>query len=97
MKGGGRLSHKRCELNVPAASVARWRGGGFFPGSSELMLTLTRKPGERVVLTMPDGRTITVTFWEYQHRRHGAKLSFEAPADVVIMREELLEREQSGS
>ena len=54
------------------------------------MLTLSRKRGESVVLTLPDGSTIRVTvahLGDYQTR-----LAFEAPPEVRIMREELLTR-----
>ena len=53
------------------------------------MLVLTRRPGESVVLVLPDGRRVSVTF--VQHHGHGAVLGFDAPHDVRIWREELIE------
>lgn len=56
------------------------------------MLVLGRKCGERVVLRMPDGREVVVTLAETARGADGkgkALLGFDAPADVVIYREEL--------
>lgn len=50
------------------------------------MLVLTRRYGESVLITLPDGRTIQVQVV----RRGGAgvKLGITAPADVVVDRRE---------
>jgi carbon storage regulator CsrA len=52
------------------------------------MLILTRRPGERVRLLLPDGREIWVGLAEVQGQR--ARLTFDAPLEVQIAREEVL-------
>ena len=49
---------------------------------------LTRCPHERVIIRCPDGARIIV---EYAGKHHGneARLGFDAPANYVIIREEL--------
>jgi sRNA-binding carbon storage regulator CsrA len=53
-------------------------------------LCLTRYPGERIALTLPDGRVIWVGINE---KRAGSavRLIVEAPADVLVDREEVRE------
>lgn len=53
------------------------------------MLVLSRKRKEAVRLILPDGREIRVVFCYWQNGQ--ARLGFEAPTDVRIMREELIE------
>lgn len=48
------------------------------------MLVLSQNPKQRIILTLPDGRKVTI---ENLSRR--TKLGFTAPADVKILREEL--------
>ena len=55
------------------------------------MLTLSRKAGERVVLTLPDGREIWVGVVTVK-ANGSVRLGFTAPDDVEIWREELLAR-----
>ena len=55
------------------------------------MLTLSRKAGERVVLTLPDGREIWVGVVTVK-ANGSVRLGFTAPDDVDIKREELLAR-----
>lgn len=52
------------------------------------MLILMRKPGEKVVLELPDGTLITVLVSKVQGRQ--VHLGFDAPAHVNIAREEVL-------
>jgi carbon storage regulator CsrA len=52
------------------------------------MLVLTRKPGEKVVITTPEGRTAVITM------RDG-KLAIEAPREVLVLRGELLKEVKS--
>jgi carbon storage regulator CsrA len=52
------------------------------------MLVLTRKPGEKVVITTPEGRVIEVTM-------RNDKLAIEAPREVRILRGELLKEVKS--
>lgn len=54
------------------------------------MLVLSRRPGESIILTLPSGETIRVTVVKID--RGKMKLSFTAPENVRIMREELLPR-----
>jgi sRNA-binding carbon storage regulator CsrA len=59
------------------------------------MLVLSRNQGEVVVLRLPDGREVRVCLVAFGHNGRGkpkARLGFDAPADVVIAREELLGR-----
>ena len=51
------------------------------------MLVLSRRLGERVVLTMPDGRRIDVCLVDVD--RGKVRLGFTAPADVTIHRLEI--------
>jgi carbon storage regulator CsrA len=52
------------------------------------MLNMTRRAGERVIITCPDGTQIEVVVTECRNGR--AKLGIEAPRDYIIDREELL-------
>lgn len=54
------------------------------------MLTLSRKSGESVLILLPDGRHITI--FVQQEIRGSTRLSIDAPKDVIIFREELLEK-----
>lgn len=55
------------------------------------MLVLSRKPMEAVRIFWPDGRFADVTMVEV--RGEGARIGFEFPGDVRIVRHELLARE----
>jgi carbon storage regulator CsrA len=55
------------------------------------MLVLTRKPGERVVITLADGSTIGVEVLDVRRRDH-VRLGIEANRSVVIDRAEGLDR-----
>ena len=55
------------------------------------MLTLSRKAGERVLLTLPDGQEIWVSVVTVK-ANGSVRLGFDAPPDVDIYREELLAR-----
>jgi len=52
------------------------------------MLTLSRKEGESIVLTLEDGQTITVRLDETNGSQ--ARISIGAPDSVKILREELV-------
>jgi sRNA-binding carbon storage regulator CsrA len=52
------------------------------------MLCFTRSINERVILTLPDGRTVTVCVVDILSRER-CKLGFEAPRDVGIDRPEV--------
>lgn len=54
------------------------------------MLTLTRLRGERVILSLPDGRKVTIEVSQIDHQK--CRLVFDAPQDVVIDREEVYHR-----
>lgn len=58
-------------------------------------LALGRRKGESVTVDLPDGRTIKVTVYEID--RGCAKLLFEAPRDVTILRDELRRTEHGLS
>lgn len=51
------------------------------------MLVLTRRPHEKVFLTMPDGTLIKVSLVEIDRTK--ARIGFEANLDVLIDREEV--------
>jgi carbon storage regulator len=55
------------------------------------MLTLTRKSGEVIVITLEDGRQIEVVVKEI--RRNQVRLGIEAPRSCMIHREEQLAEE----
>lgn len=48
-------------------------------------LVLARRPGERVIITAPDGQTIEIEF----KGTHEGKLAFRAPKSFNIRREEV--------
>ena len=56
-------------------------------------LVLSRRPGERVIVRLPDGREIRIAVVEYRRDRQ-VRLALDAPDDVVIYREEL--RDEQG-
>jgi carbon storage regulator CsrA len=58
------------------------------------MLCLGRETGERVVITMPDNRTITIEVLE-RWRGHQVRLGITAPKDVLVDREEITQRRAS--
>lgn len=51
------------------------------------MLVLSRHRSESVVLVLPDGREVNVTLCDV--RADKARIGFEAPQDVKIMRREI--------
>ena len=53
------------------------------------MLALTRRESESIILTV-DGKTITVIL--HQIKNNQAKVAIDAPKEVEIVREELLDR-----
>lgn len=52
------------------------------------MLILGRRLDERIIICLPDGRRVTVTFVGMSHGGQ-VRLGFEAPEDVEIDREEI--------
>jgi carbon storage regulator len=54
------------------------------------MLILTRRPGESLILELPGGEQITVTVLEVKGNQ--VRIGTDAPGDVTIVREELLEK-----
>ena len=54
------------------------------------MLVLSRKSGQRIICTLPDGRTMAITVCAVRGKY--VRLGFEAPQDVNIVREELCGR-----
>ncbi len=54
------------------------------------MLCLTRRIGQRVRLTLPDGSEIWVAVVDGAHQGY-VRLGIEAPANVKIEREEIIE------
>ena len=53
------------------------------------MLVLSRKKSEVVMVTLPDGREISVTVCEVRGEK--VRIGFEAPADVAVHRQEVHE------
>ena len=56
------------------------------------MLVLKRNIGEKLICTLPDGRTFSVTVTEAS--KFWARLGIDAPADVIVDREEIHEDKQ---
>lgn len=56
------------------------------------MLVLTRKNGDKIDFTLPDGRTITIFVFGNKVR-----LGIEAPADVQITRPDAKVKEKQGA
>lgn len=52
------------------------------------MLVLTRRPGESILLTLADGREITIKVLEHQDGADfpSKRIGIDAPADVQISR-----------
>jgi len=57
------------------------------------MLVVTRRPGESVIIELPTGELIEVTVLSVASNQ--VKLGTDAPPEVLVLREELLEREES--
>jgi carbon storage regulator CsrA len=55
------------------------------------MLSLTRKPGESVIVRTEDGTRIQIYCHEFSKRQ--VRLSFDAPARIRILREEVDRKE----
>jgi sRNA-binding carbon storage regulator CsrA len=55
------------------------------------MLVLSLRSGDRVRVTLPDGREVWLQAWRKQNQ---VRLAFEAPRDVEIIREKVLLREE---
>jgi carbon storage regulator CsrA len=51
------------------------------------MLVLEREAGQRIILTLPDKRSIVVAFLKM--RNGSGRIGIQAPDDVLILREEL--------
>jgi sRNA-binding carbon storage regulator CsrA len=51
------------------------------------MLVLEREAGQRIILTLPDKRSIVVAFLKM--RNGSGRIGIQAPGDVLILREEL--------
>lgn len=56
-----------------------------------MSLILTRRPGEAVIVRMPDGRELRIAVNDRARSGSGVSLKLDGPADVVFIREELLE------
>lgn len=56
------------------------------------MLVLGRKTDERIFLTMPDGRNITIVVTEIHPDK--VRIGIEAPRDVVIVRDNAVKTTQ---
>lgn len=56
------------------------------------MLALTRRIGESVILTLPDGRRVEVTITDKSAGQ--VRLGIEAPKDVRIDRDEVFQRRE---
>ena len=54
------------------------------------MLILTRRPGESLIIELPTGERITVTVLEVKGNQ--IRIGTDAPDDIAIVREELLEK-----
>jgi len=54
------------------------------------MLILTRRPGESLIIELPTGEQIKVTVLEVKGNQ--IRIGTDAPDDIAIVREELLEK-----
>ncbi|MEN8802733.1 MAG: carbon storage regulator [Thiogranum sp.] len=54
------------------------------------MLILTRRPGETLIIELPTGEQVQVTVLGIKGNQ--IKIGTDAPDDIAIVREELLER-----
>lgn len=54
-----------------------------------LMLVLKRRVGEKIICRLPDGREIVLTVTEVGVGNLWTKIGVEAPADVLVAREEI--------
>ena len=59
------------------------------------MLVLTRRVGEIIVITAPAGERIEVAVLGVKHNQ--VRLGAEAQAEVTVLREELVDRSQTGT
>ena len=59
------------------------------------MLILTRRPGEILIIETPAGERIEVTVLEVKGNQ--VKIGTDAPNDIAIVREELLEKSPTKS
>ena len=57
------------------------------------MLILTRRPGESLVIELPTGKHIKVTVLALKGNQ--VRIGTDAPPEVTILREELLESDQA--
>jgi carbon storage regulator len=53
------------------------------------MLILTRRPGESIIIELPTGERITVTVLGVKGNQ--VRIGTQAPEEVVVLREELVE------
>ena len=65
--------------------MSNYRGGG---------LMLSRQRGEKVVIGPPGGPQVVLTVLEV--RGHAIRLGIEAPAEVPVVRGEVMERQKGG-
>ena len=59
-------------------------------------LNLSRRPGQEVIILLPDGREIPIRARPKPGHRGQTDLAIDAPADVKVYRRELLERIRAG-
>ena len=59
------------------------------------MLILTRRPGEKLILELPNGDRVAVTVLEVKGNQ--VRIGTDAPDDVVIVRGELVENSDVDS
>lgn len=60
-----------------------------------MALVLTRRIGEEIIITLPDGKSHVTIFVEDINGKQ-VKLGLNAPIDVKIDRKEIFERKQAG-
>jgi len=59
------------------------------------MLVLSRRPGERIIVTLPTGDTIIIGIGGVDATTNGVKIGLDAPRSITIDREEVWERKQA--
>ncbi len=57
------------------------------------MLTLTRKVGEKIIVTLEDGTTVEIVVREI--RKNQARIGIKAPPTIKIFREEIFDNKEA--
>lgn len=61
------------------------------------MLVLSRRPGERIVLKLPNGEQIELLVADVHRQRKVVRIGIDAPRDVEIYRSEIMNESPGGA